>query len=502
MNIILELFRIQFISILHNEPLKRAILKYRNSLIVEAAGRDCILGIGLCENDPMIKTRTNWRGLNLLDKTTSMEIDDTVDVDESIVVNLNPTRLQRLCEHFRKRKLIWSIVLIILIVAIIVNPIVIVTMNKEKREKTSTTQITTVEIKKATVAHITTEKTVAAATAGKPEQITTTEKTTQIATETTTQIATETTATEEIIPPIIINENTTWQQSAVTVAGGNGKGLELNQLGQPWGIYVDEDSGDTYIADRWNSRIVRWKFGANTGELAAGGKSEIGNLNFPSDVILDKEKTSLIICDHDNKRVIRWFLQNSHDPKILISNISCLGLAMDNDGNLYISDYGKNQVIRWQEGDKEGTVVAGGNGRGNRLNQLLYPRFIFVDGNHSVYVTDSSNNRVMKWMENATAGTMIAHGIVTDKHPILLNQPRGVIVDHVGNIYISMAGNNQITRWSPGATEGVLVVGEKQSGRGPTQLNDPYDLSFDRQGNLYVLDSGNSRLQKFVIDRN
>ncbi|CAF0900847.1 unnamed protein product [Adineta steineri] len=66
MNIILELFRIQFISILHNEPLKRAILKYRNSLIVEAAGRDCILGIGLCENDPMIKTRTNWRGLNLL----------------------------------------------------------------------------------------------------------------------------------------------------------------------------------------------------------------------------------------------------------------------------------------------------------------------------------------------------------------------------------------------------------------------------------------------------
>ncbi|CAF1248694.1 unnamed protein product [Adineta steineri] len=49
-----------------NEPLKRALLKYRNNLFVEAAGRDCIWGIGLCENDSMIKTRTNWRGLNLL----------------------------------------------------------------------------------------------------------------------------------------------------------------------------------------------------------------------------------------------------------------------------------------------------------------------------------------------------------------------------------------------------------------------------------------------------
>ncbi|CAF4162310.1 unnamed protein product, partial [Adineta steineri] len=77
-------------------------------------------------------------------------MDDTVDVDESIVVNLNPTRMQALFEHFRKRKLIWIIVLIILIVAIIVNLIVIIKMNKGKGEKTSTTQITTVEIKTAT----------------------------------------------------------------------------------------------------------------------------------------------------------------------------------------------------------------------------------------------------------------------------------------------------------------------------------------------------------------
>ncbi|CAF4189966.1 unnamed protein product [Adineta steineri] len=432
-----------------------------------------------------------------------MEIDDTVDVDESIVVNLNQTRLQRLCEHFRKRKLIWSIVLTILIVAIIVNPIVIVTMNKGKGEKTSTTQITTVEIKKATVAHITTEKTVAVATAGKPEQITTTEKTTQITVETTTQIATETTATEELIPSVIIDEDTKWKPIAITVAGGNKRGDQLNQLNQPRGIYVDDDSKSIYIADRWNNRIVRWKFGEDIGELVADGESgsAIGYFSLPSDVILDKGKTSLIICDYGNKRLIRWFLQNSQDMKILILNISCLGLAMDNDGNLYISDYEKNRVLRWQEGDKEGTVVAGGNGRGNRLNQFVEPNYIFVDGNHSIYVADYLNNRVMKWMKDVTEGTVVALGILFGEHVNSLIEPIGVIVDHIGNVYVSNRKRHQIRRWSPGAAEGVPVVGENKDGGGPTQLNEPFDLSFDRQGNLYVADAYNYRIQKFVIDR-
>ena len=33
-------------------------------------------------------------------------------------------------------------------------------------------------------------------------------------------------------------------------------------------------------------------------------------------------------------------------------------------------------------------VVAGGNGKGNHLNQLNCPTYIFVDQNHSVYVSD------------------------------------------------------------------------------------------------------------------
>ena len=39
------------------------------------------------------------------------------------------------------------------------------------------------------------------------------------------------------------------------MAGGNGKGNRINQLFEPWGLYVDDDQ-TIYVADRLNHRIV------------------------------------------------------------------------------------------------------------------------------------------------------------------------------------------------------------------------------------------------------
>ncbi|CAF1452601.1 unnamed protein product, partial [Adineta steineri] len=455
-----------------------------------------------------------------------------------------------------------------IIVGIAIIATIIVTVNKGKREKTSTIQLTTVEVITKEIAttiedtaQITTEKAVhitpatttvkagLTTTTTNPAQITTattekpihitastekagytatttnsvqtttaTEKSTEITTEKTPQMTTTTaerivtnkllttTTNEElhIISSFIINEETKWKQSATIVAGGHGQGSGLNQLDRPRGIYVDEDSESIYIADSMNHRIVRWKFDADKGEVVAGGTEsvdEIDQLKLPTDVILDKEKTSLIICDQRNKRVIRRSLQHSQNKEILISDIFCWGLALNNDGNLYISDYIKHEIRRWQQGDKEATIVVGDHGQGNQLNQLNEPKYIFVDGNHSIYVADYANNRVMKWMKDATEGILVAPGEASGGTFNSLSQPIGVIVDHVGNIYVSSEGSPQITRWSPGATEGVPVVGEKQSGSELTQLNYPYGLSFDRYGNLYVVDSYNHRIQKFIIDR-
>ncbi|CAF5058556.1 unnamed protein product, partial [Rotaria socialis] len=86
------------------------------------------------------------------------------------------------------------------------------------------------------------------------------------------------------------------------------------------------------------------------------------------------------------------------------------GLAMDDQRYLYVTDWIKNEVRRYQLGEKDGTLVAGGNGQGDGLNQLNYPRYLFVDRDHSVYVSDNENHRVMKWVEGAKEGIVVAGG--------------------------------------------------------------------------------------------
>ncbi|CAF4397067.1 unnamed protein product, partial [Rotaria magnacalcarata] len=99
--------------------------------------------------------------------------------------------------------------------------------------------------------------------------------------------------------------------------------------------------------------------------------------------------------------------------------------------------------------------VAGGNGEGDKFNQLKFPTYLFVDRQQNVYVSDNENHRVMKW----TTGSK-----ESEKKP------------------------------------GTVIVGGNSSGAGASQFNYPIDLSFDRHGNLYVVDMGNHHVQRFYIE--
>ncbi|CAF5012763.1 unnamed protein product, partial [Rotaria socialis] len=170
-----------------------------------------------------------------------------------------------------------------------------------------------------------------------------------------------------------IPANATWKQNGVTIAGGHGVGNATNQLYYPEGLFVDDDQ-TVVIADWANHRIMQWKNGDTTnGQVVAGGKGAgngLHQLNRPTDVLIDKETDSLIICDRENYRVVRWSRRSgTTQGEILIDNIDCWGLAMDEQRYLYVSDYRIDEVRRYQLGEKNYTLVAGGNGKGDGLNQ-------------------------------------------------------------------------------------------------------------------------------------
>ncbi|CAF2793861.1 unnamed protein product [Rotaria sp. Silwood2] len=306
---------------------------------------------------------------------------------------------------------------------------------------------------------------------------------------------------EGVIPNIPANAK--WAQNGVTVAGGNGKGGELNQLSSPFGIYVDDDQ-TVYIAESGNDRVVEWKSGAKSGQVAAGGNGK-GNranqLNSPVDVIFDKETDSLIISDQLNLRVLRWSRQNRTNGETIIENIDCSRLAMDDQRFLYVSDYKKHEVRQYRMEEKNGIVIAGGNGQGDRLNQLNRPSYIFVDQDYSVYVSEWDNHRVTKWMKGAIEGIVVAGGQGKGKALNQLSDPKGVIIDTLGTVYVVDNGNDRVMRWCKEAPQGNVIVGGNGTGKEVNQLKSPTGMSFDRHGNLYVVDYGNQRVQRFSIEK-
>ncbi|CAF1332931.1 unnamed protein product [Rotaria sp. Silwood1] len=248
---------------------------------------------------------------------------------------------------------------------------------------------------------------------------------------------------------------------------------------------------------------MQWTMGDMNGQVVAGGNGQgnrLDQLDRPTDVIIDKETDSLIICDQWNLRVIQWSRRSgTTHGEILIDNISCFGLAMDDQRYLYISDSGNHEVKRYQIADKIGTIVAGGHGEGAALKQFNWPRYLFVDRQQAVYVSDYYNHRLMKWNKGAKEGIVVAGGQGEGNTLAQLSHPNGLFVDTCGTIYVADEGNHRVMRWPKEAKQGSVIVGGNGKGEGANQFHGPNGLSLDRHGNLYVVDFGNFRVQHFSI---
>ena len=297
--------------------------------------------------------------------------------------------------------------------------------------------------------------------------------------------------------------NLRWSQNGMTVAGGNGYGNAVNQLRYPCGLHIDDDDHSIVIADWFNHRIVEWKIGESHGKVVAGGQrrgNRLDQLDRPTDVLIDKETNSVFIADPGNRQVLRWCRhEETIQDEVIVDNVVCQGLAIDHQGYLYVSDTVEHEVRRYTIGDKSGIVVAGGNARGNQLNQLNCPTYLFVDEEQAVYLSDTYNHRVMKWNKDAKEGIVVAGGQGQGSTLAQLSHPRGLFVDTSGAIYVADARNDRVMRWPKGAQQGTVIVGRNEEENAENQLNYPDGLSLDRRGDLYVADTNNHRVQRFDI---
>jgi sugar lactone lactonase YvrE len=204
-----------------------------------------------------------------------------------------------------------------------------------------------------------------------------------------------------------------WTAGAVqgtVVAGGNDTGSSLNDVAEPNGVYVDA-TGNVYVSDSYNNWVVKWAPGATTGAMVAGfdGASGIGvnALSSPRGITVDASG-NIYVVDQGNNRVMKWapgatqgtLVAGSLDGSSgsgLNQLDAPTGIFVDKSGNIYIADYYNNRVVKWAPNATAGVLVAGNGVPGNALYELDFPNDVYVEASGDIYVADSDNYRIMEW---------------------------------------------------------------------------------------------------------
>ncbi len=187
-----------------------------------------------------------------------------------------------------------------------------------------------------------------------------------------------------------------------------------------------------------------------------------------------------------------------NQPTPLAQGPSPSGLYVDDNGDIYMSDYVNDRIMEWSPATGAWSTVAGGNGPGQAANQLYAPMGIFLDRAGNIYITEE-NADVRKWAPGATTGMIVAGGNGYGSNADQLANPTSVYVDCDGNIYIVDAPNNRVQRWAPGSSTGVTVAGGNGAGSAANQLYGPACVWLDGNKNMYITDAGNARVQKWAV---
>lgn len=167
------------------------------------------------------------------------------------------------------------------------------------------------------------------------------------------------------------------------------------------------------------------------------------------------------------------------------------GVALDSQGNLYITDEWMNRVSVF---GKDGELLSVWGDAGDGDGEFNRPSGIAIDANDEVYVVDSLNHRVQKFSAD---GEYIAQFGGFGSGDSEFNSPWGAACDAHGCVYVADHKNHRVQKFN---ADGEYIAQFGSPGKGRGQLTRPSDVAVDPDGDVYVCDWGNNRVQVFAPD--
>ena len=266
-------------------------------------------------------------------------------------------------------------------------------------------------------------------------------------------------------PPLLATINTAVFNGAATPL--NLSGTSLNA---PAGVAVDS-SGDAYISDTGNNRIVKVAPDGTAAALTISGLSTA--LSSPLGISTDAAG-NLYIADSANSRIV--MVTPSGTGSVLSMGSVTLsapqGVAVDPSGNIYVADTGNSRIVKVAAGGA--AAVFSITGLGTALNG---PAGVAVDTSGNLYIADTGNNRIVTTTSGGAA-TVLSFGSLT------LSSPRSVAVDGFQTLYVADRDNNRVISSATNQALNTVAI----------TLSSPTGVTVDAFGSVYVADTGNNEV--------
>jgi len=271
--------------------------------------------------------------------------------------------------------------------------------------------------------------------------------------------------------------------------GDNGPAIGA-QLAGPTGVASDA-AGNIYIADSVNNVVRRVDvLTQNITTVAGGGTPASGN--------------------------------GDGGPATSATLSGPRGVVVDAYGNLYIADFGNNEIRRVDFLTNKITKFAGGGTPASGIGDgglataavLSGPSAVALDANGNIYISDTNHNVVRQVNANTLIIATVAGNYLLDPGysgdtglatGAQLNKPTGLVFDAAGNLYISDQSNEVVRAVNPATQMIVTVAGNNALGLGfsgdsgvaiSAQLYSPAGLAVDLSGNLYIADANNNVIRE------
>jgi outer membrane protein OmpA-like peptidoglycan-associated protein len=163
------------------------------------------------------------------------------------------------------------------------------------------------------------------------------------------------------------------------------------------------------------------------------------------------------------------------------------GMTFAPNGDLYVADAGRGQVLRGNTAGGPVSVVPFTNP--DRSGESLFdPYGAAVDGTGNVYTTDFNHHLDLKFVAATGATVVLPFG-----QGIKWFSPMGIAVDGAGDVFTVEQSTNSVLELPAGATSPVVLPF--------TGLSYPKSISLDSRGDVFVVDSGNGRVVELPVHR-